>query len=262
MPDHAGDRGAVLLALEPHDHLHIRHDRSARHMRRGCVRDLLALRTICRCARGDRLGWRTGRRLCKLVPAPDDRARPGDGRDLATHTRSLPACFRWPPLPRPLGGGLWGSQARAARPPGWAAGPVPGRCGYNPDTGKTTLIVLLNTVPTGPSFPLNVGLRRLRAVPPAKRSTTERDHVGHALSRGIRTDRFDAERVSELVAAGRRFRVVRLERLVRTGRTSPRRHVRPIPIRSRPSWCRHSDCASKGCPWPTTRTRARKCRSS
>jgi len=47
---------------------------------------------------------------------------------------------------------------------------------------------------------------------------------------------------------GRRFRVVRLERLVRTGRTSPRRHVRPIPIRSRPSWCRHSDCASKGCP--------------
>jgi hypothetical protein len=25
MPDHAGDRGAVLLVLAPHDHLHIKH---------------------------------------------------------------------------------------------------------------------------------------------------------------------------------------------------------------------------------------------
>ncbi len=28
MPDHAGDRGAVLLVLAPHDHLHIKHDRA------------------------------------------------------------------------------------------------------------------------------------------------------------------------------------------------------------------------------------------
>src|SRR5437870_12291419 len=28
MPDHAGDRGAVLLILAPHDHLHVKHERA------------------------------------------------------------------------------------------------------------------------------------------------------------------------------------------------------------------------------------------
>jgi hypothetical protein len=28
MPDHGGDRGAVLLILAPHDHLHIKHERT------------------------------------------------------------------------------------------------------------------------------------------------------------------------------------------------------------------------------------------
>jgi hypothetical protein len=28
MPDHAGDRGAVFLVLAPHDHLHIKHERT------------------------------------------------------------------------------------------------------------------------------------------------------------------------------------------------------------------------------------------
>ena len=31
MPDHAGDRGAACMVLAPHDHLHIKHERSARH---------------------------------------------------------------------------------------------------------------------------------------------------------------------------------------------------------------------------------------
>src|SRR5258708_3706511 len=71
--------------------------------------------------------------------------------------------------------GLGSSELRSQRPPagrlrgqpctglhrlGLSAGLAFGRCGYNPSTWKTTLIVLLNTVPTGPSFPLNVGLRR------------------------------------------------------------------------------------------------------
>jgi hypothetical protein len=30
MPDHAGDRGAVLLILEPYDHLHIKQNRMNR----------------------------------------------------------------------------------------------------------------------------------------------------------------------------------------------------------------------------------------
>jgi len=34
MPDHAGDRGAVLLILAPHDHLHIKQIRTSADRRR------------------------------------------------------------------------------------------------------------------------------------------------------------------------------------------------------------------------------------
>src|SRR5258706_15631663 len=81
-------------------------------------------------------------------------------------TRSLPARYplapvaahaRWPAA------GLRSTELH--RFPGWAAGLGPGRWGYNPGTGKPTLILLLNTVHTDPNFPSHVGLRRLRAVP-------------------------------------------------------------------------------------------------
>src|SRR5712691_11194453 len=54
MPDHAGDRGAVLLVLAPHDHLHIKQSRT--------------FRTCASVARVGRMaGWRTGSSLGVLA---------------------------------------------------------------------------------------------------------------------------------------------------------------------------------------------------
>jgi hypothetical protein len=49
-------------------------------------------------------------------------------------------------------------------------------------TGKTALVLLFNTVLTDHNLPNN-DPRRLLAVPPASRCTTQRDHSEHALSR-------------------------------------------------------------------------------
>lgn len=71
-------------------------------------------------------------------------------------------------------------------------------------------------------------------------------------------DQLDAERADELTVAGRRFRVVRVERLVRIGPDGPRGRVLPIPTPSPPSWCRHSSRASRASSPAKTRTRTRR----
>jgi HrpA-like RNA helicase len=48
-------------------------------------------------------------------------------------------------------------------------------------TGKTTLVVLFNTVRTGHNVPSN-DPRRMLAVPPATRVYTQRNDAGHGLS--------------------------------------------------------------------------------
>jgi Family of unknown function (DUF5954) len=61
-------------------------------------------------------------------------------------------------------------------------------------------------------------------------------------------DRLDAERPSDLAVAGRRFRVVRVERLVRIGQTGPRGHVRPTPTRSHPVMVQEQRLREQGLP--------------
>lgn len=48
MPDHVGDRGAELLVLAPHDHLHINQNRAFATPRRGAKQFRLAGSSTCR----------------------------------------------------------------------------------------------------------------------------------------------------------------------------------------------------------------------
>jgi len=90
----------------------------------------------------------------------------------------------------------------------------------------------------------------LRVTAPRELRLDDPDRARYAAA----ADQLDAGRGSDVAAAGRRFRVVRAERLIRIGPDGPEGPRPSDPDPSCPSWHKNSNCATRGCSQTKTRT--------
>jgi hypothetical protein len=158
MPDHAGDRGAVFLALAPHDHLHIKQIRTVQRSP-GVPRPGLRL-----CVLPSGSSARPDRRLAirpKLGSGRMGSARPGwprrSSRRAGSRQRARPA------VPPRRAGRAWRELLRLGRPGG----------GASSDTGAVSAGWLVRTDQRaiGPKLTRSP-LRALMSLPPVDPGTS------------------------------------------------------------------------------------------